>query len=60
MQKSESYVFGNKWAVHYSQKFGYEKCERKRVGMEEGEEYEPKEEQAIENDIGLMTVWFPI
>lgn len=30
------------------------------MGMEEGEEYEPKEEQAIENDIGLMTVWFPI
>jgi len=29
------------------------------VGMEGGGEYEPKEEQAIENDIGLMTVWFP-
>ena len=28
------------------------------VGMEGGGAYEPKEEQAIENDIGLMTVWF--
>ena len=30
------------------------------MGMEGGGEYVPKEEQAIENDVGLMSVWFPI